>query len=147
MTDIFYVYIYLYPNNVPFYIGQGKNKRWKQHFHDKRNPLKKNIIDKIITSGKEPIVKKLFENLYEDEAKIIEKCFMYGKRGKDSLNYGKKASEETKNIMVCSQPKSKKINQYDINYIFIKTFNSIRDAKRKCGIYRYNIVQCCKGKV
>src|SRR4030065_2208694 len=82
MTDIFYVYIYLYPNNVPFYIGQGKNNRWKQHFHDKRNPLKKNIIDKIITSGKEPIVKKLFENLYEDEAKIIEKLFIshYGRR-------------------------------------------------------------------
>ncbi len=80
----FYNYIYLDPRKPglyiyglykfeyePFYVGKGKSKRYLDHLkYDKRNPLKTNIINKIINSGfdlKQYIV-ILHENISEDEA-------------------------------------------------------------------------------
>ena len=78
----FYVYVYLDPrkkgnfnyNEIsfeyePFYIGKGSGYRYLHHLYDKeKNPIKINKIKKIITEGYEPIIKKLFVNLSEQEA-------------------------------------------------------------------------------
>lgn len=43
--------------------------------------------------------------------------------------------------------KSIKVNQYDINGNYIKTFNSIVEASKEVNIYKSNISSCCKGKI
>ena len=41
---------------------------------------------------------------------------------------------------------SKKVNQYDLNGNFIKTWDSIMDVERKLKINNGNISSCCNGK-
>jgi len=75
----FYIYIYLDPRKFgkysyknlgflyePFYVGKGKNNRWKSNCG--RNRHFKRIINKIKNSGLEPIVFKLYENLNEKDS-------------------------------------------------------------------------------
>lgn len=40
----------------------------------------------------------------------------------------------------------KKVNQYDINNIYINSYESITEAEKKLGINNTSISQCCKGK-
>ena len=85
MNNRSYVYELQYPNGTPFYVGHGKGNRCYVHLSDydpSTNELKKNIINKIRNLGQEPMVRKLFENLYEDEAKILEILLIkyYGRR-------------------------------------------------------------------
>lgn len=42
---------------------------------------------------------------------------------------------------------SKKVNQYDLEGNFIKTFNSIIEASKETNTNRANISACCKGKL
>ena len=41
----------------------------------------------------------------------------------------------------------KKVNQYDLEGNFIKTFNSIIEASKETNTYRANISACCRGKL
>lgn len=86
-----YIYVYRYPENINshikgeiFYIGQGTLNRIMAHSlgYDKNNKHKMNTINKIRLAGHEPIIEKIFENLYNDEANIIEKLLIdyYGRR-------------------------------------------------------------------
>jgi hypothetical protein len=45
-----------------------------------------------------------------------------------------------------SLTKSKQIDQYDLNGIFIKTWNSVKDASEKLGISHQGINRCIRGK-
>ena len=40
----------------------------------------------------------------------------------------------------------KQVNQYDLNGIFIKKWNSIKEASNSLGINHANISSCCKNK-
>ena len=42
---------------------------------------------------------------------------------------------------------SKKVNQYTLDWIFIKTRDSIMDIQRKLKIFRQNISKCCNWKL
>ena len=42
---------------------------------------------------------------------------------------------------------SKKVNQYDLQDNFIKTWDSMMDIERELNIFRWNISKCCKGKL
>jgi len=81
--NIFYIYVYLDPRKPgiykydsykfdyePFYVGKGKNERWKDISH--RSKYFKRIINKIKKSGSEPIIIKLEENLNEEKSFISE---------------------------------------------------------------------------
>ena len=56
-------------------------------------------------------------------------------RGKNNGNYNKKGK---------LNPLSKKVNQYDLNGNFIKTWHSMSDVERELNISSSNISQCCK---
>lgn len=86
-----YVYVYLDTRKLgkyqyndicflyePFYIGQGRDRRYRKHLLESKkgnkmnNSFKFNIINLILEEGKEPIILKLYENISEDTAKEIE---------------------------------------------------------------------------
>lgn len=64
----------------PFYIGKGKGNRCKSHFYEyslKIISYKNNKIKKIIKEiGKTPIILKIKENLYENDALYLEKNYI-----------------------------------------------------------------------
>lgn len=84
----FYVYVYLDPRKPgnfiygqlkfdfePIYVGKGHHDRMYSHLKEsqlKNKNLKNNKLNKIISEGYKPIIKKIFENLYEEEAYKIE---------------------------------------------------------------------------
>jgi hypothetical protein len=89
MEDNYYVYVYLNPlkkgnykygpysfKYEPFYVGEGKNNRFKNHINEKLskncNKHKIRTISLIKQSGKKPIIFKVFENLTKDVAQKYE---------------------------------------------------------------------------
>lgn len=62
-----------------------------------------------------------------------------------------KKNNKVNNLEWCTQSyniiysKGKKINQYDKNNNFIKTWDAIADIKRELNIDSSSIVRCCKG--
>ena len=56
-----------------------------------------------------------------------------------NINYG-----TARQIM--KEKMGKKINQYDLNWNFIKTWNSMREAERELGVLNQNISLCCMKK-
>ena len=82
----FYIYAWFYKDtNEVFYIGKGCNKRWIDVVNH-RNQYFKNIIKK----EKDNIdVKKLKENLFEQEAYILERQLIqeYWQKGECKANF------------------------------------------------------------
>jgi len=81
-----YIYIYLDPskkgkycyNDIcflyePFYVGKGKNGRYRDLYNNRNSHFRKKIDEIIKFSNLGPIIIKLFENLNDDHAYIIEK--------------------------------------------------------------------------
>ena len=98
---------------LPFYIGKGKKRRMYEHFWGtKNNTHKDNKIKKLKRNGKNPIAKKIIDNLPEKKAYNIEYllinihyeeltnyCKNWGEgtgSGKKNPFYGMSHSEETK---------------------------------------------------
>ena len=87
----FYVYTYSYPNGDPFYVGKGTNKRISHHLLDakagrKLNSFNVRVIKKLLEEGKEPIIKKIVDNIDEELAFLVEQEFIskYGRRNDGS---------------------------------------------------------------
>lgn len=74
----FYVYILSDPRSKkPFYVGKGKNDRWRHHLMDClagriRNRPKGHMIQSIVDAGLEPTGHFVAFNLGEEEAYAIE---------------------------------------------------------------------------
>jgi len=121
----FYVYKLIDPNNmIPFYIGKGKDFRYKHHFNfnsnKNKNNHKINKIKKIISTGGEVIIEIIFRS--DDEKRVIEKekemILKYGRRdngtgiltnltdGGEGLS-GYKPSDDLKNIWSLNRKGSK----------------------------------------
>lgn len=60
----------------------------------------------------------------------------------NSYGNGRKIMTKTK-----IEKYGKKVDQYDLQGNFIKTWNSIREIERKINIRHSNIINCCKNKV
>jgi group I intron endonuclease len=90
MQNIYYVYMYMDPrNNLPFYIGKGKNKRYLKHLHETKenteNYKKWAYIQGLRNKGLEPFVIKYIDNISEIDAYNLETVLIqiYGRKGID----------------------------------------------------------------
>ena len=101
----YYIYIYLNPlkkgkyiygkfqfDHEPFYIGKGKKFRYKEHLYPSRklrekNHLKQNILNKIKTENKTPIIIKLYDNITEYSAFRLER-YLINLIGRRDINKG-----------------------------------------------------------
>lgn len=79
----YYVYIYLDSNDVPFYVGKGKCRRYYITFHLHKNNRNPFLVNKIRKIGVENVkIQFIYENLTEDEAFRQERYWIkyYGRR-------------------------------------------------------------------
>lgn len=78
--NIYYVYAYIDPtNNIPFYVGYGKNNRMYDHLNEaikqpcpKPREHKLNKIRKLIREGLSPTIKVIDSGLSKDQACELE---------------------------------------------------------------------------
>lgn len=77
--NIYYIYIYYCQNDIPFYVGYGKNNRMFAHLNEARKKPKPssgehklNKIRKILKDGFEPRIEIVASNLSRDEAIELE---------------------------------------------------------------------------
>ena len=73
------------------------------------------------------------------ESRIGEKNIMFGKQHSDETK--KKISDANKNE---NNPRAKKVNQYTIDGMLIKTWDYIKQAANAVGISPQNISRCCR---
>lgn len=60
-------------------------------------------------------------------------------------SYGTKLERQSKS-QINDFKKSKKVNKYDLDGNFIKTWISMKEVERQLGIFSQHIYRCCKGK-
>lgn len=92
--NIYYVYIYYCYEDIPFYVGYGKNNRMFDHLNEaKKKPTavtgehKLNKIRKILKEGLEPRIEIVASDLSRDEACRLE-IELIEKFGRSDLGLG-----------------------------------------------------------
>jgi len=78
MND-FYVYMYLDQDNVPFYVGKGRDSRYRIPKHIKKSCPNRFLTNKILKVGINNIqIKFLYTNLSEEQAFYLEEYYIAG---------------------------------------------------------------------
>lgn len=149
-NDDYYIYVYLNQTKVggwtyktneftyqPFYVGKGRKNRINMHLCPslmKSKSIKNSIIKSIFSKvGESPIHYKIYENLSDDEAILIEKDFIkqFGRidNGTGILGNGTDGGEGSNNFspetLKKVGAKVKKLYQYTLDGDFIKEWDSV----------------------
>jgi len=108
---------------------------------------------------KDKLSKVLTGRIISDESKQKISETMKGIKKSDKMRtklsdskQGTKLSEETKQKIKDSRlrgsinPKSKKVEQYDMDNNLITVFNSMSEAAKECNTFHSSISACCHGK-
>ena len=99
-----------------------ENLRWVTHEENMNNPLSREHMSEAFKGEKHP---------------------MYGRRGKDNPNFGKKHTEEFKQARRGeNNPHAKEIYCVELD----RKFTTIKQASEEFGLDNSAIVRCCKGK-
>lgn len=104
--------------------GQKRSEKWKKALEEKR------------------IGRKNCKHSDEEKRKISESLKIFYKNNPDKIN---KVNKE-KHREAMTKAVGKKIDQYDKDGKFIKTYQSIAEAGRLSGVKRSNIVHVLRGK-
>lgn len=130
--------------------GLGVKKRWASNGSLYRNsPHFWNAIQKYGWDNFEHIV--LFDNLSKKNACKMEILLIALFNTQDpNLGYNMSSGGESGSSgcrkLSKKGPDGKKVNQYDLNGIFIRTWNSMIEASKALHIYYSCISDCCRGK-
>lgn len=106
---MFYIYHYIDPrDNLPFYVGKGTNERLFDHLYETEfnteNRHKFYRIQYLKSNGLEPVIKKVIENIKDENV-------AYELETKEILKYGRIGFEEygiLTNVCLGSRPLSPK---------------------------------------
>ena len=140
------------------YVGKSNNpkKRLREHIYESKNKKTKRErwISKLIKLNLLPILEVLKE-IDKGDSIIWEPFYIkkFKQEGFDLVNYDELGmgtpGDKIKNKKVLKKLHNKsktKINQYDYNGEFIKSFNSLREAEKILKINHGNISKCCSGE-
>ena len=153
----FYVYTYSYPNGDPFYVGKGTKSRINQHFLDakagrKLNSFNVRVIKKLLEEDKEPIIKKIVDNIDEELAFLVEEEFIakYGRRNNNTgiLTNNTNGGEGTSGVKGIKRT-PEQIEQMRLRATGVK-YSDESKAKKSLAMtgYIYEKVECPKcGKI
>ena len=140
----YYVYLLLDPTDYycPFYVGKGRNDRWKAHFqpHGRGENIRKDRkIDKIQSSGETATVLFWAKNLSEDDAYDLEELLIkrFGRKKIDEGGiltnicldarppsaWGRVVSDETRE-------KIGSVQRGELNHRYGKSFTDDQKASR-----------------
>lgn len=149
--------IYMIKNilNNNKYIGSTNN--FKRRFNKHRSELRKNIHHSIHLQraynkyGEDKFIFVILEicEPVHDTLLMLEQKYL---DLQPEYNSNKNSSRKYSKIPVIKQNKLKrKVNQYDLNGVFLKTFDSISDAARSFNSDKYTsirttITACCNGQ-
>lgn len=146
--------------------GENHPMYGKHHSESTRNKIGKNSLDmwsdQNFKSKMHEVRKQLWENEGYRQRQIESRTGKHASaetkqkmsnslKGENNPMYGKHHSEETKKKMSESQKnvqriKARKINQYTINGIFIKTWDYMKQVESETGIKYQDISKCCRHK-
>lgn len=142
--------------NEPFYVGKGVGDRYKVHYNLNRikyetNYSKSCLIKNLIESGNPPICQKIFTNLSDNEAKVLEKAVIkyFGKVLDKSgilLNIVDGGDSTGGNSLGECNSHSKQVYQYGLDGKFLKKWGSLREVGRELNVPYNNIGDNCRGK-
>lgn len=157
-TGMYEGYIYCITNleNNKKYIGQTRNSiehRWHDHYYGKNYDKTKNYLlyramekygnDKFAISEIAHVQyntkEELIDNLNKLEIKFVKEYNTYANDG-----YGYNMTRGGTQI---PEYKKIKVDMYDLNGIFIKSFNSMLEAAIELNVEPTVISQCCYGKI
>ena len=86
-SSLYYVYVYYDEEDVPRYVGLGRNNRWKEHLKWSGNKHLKNKVTQLRRKGVEMRHEKVIEGLTHEEAcaEEIRLIALYGRIDVDSF--------------------------------------------------------------
>lgn len=137
---MYYVYEYTNPlNNDVFYVGKGRNDRYKSHLTNSHNKQLNFYLSVLKDQGLEPIIEKVYFNEDEDkvleyEESLINKYELFSNGG-SLCNLLKKTSSNTR-IRLTEEAIKLIGTMKDKDVAKITGFNwsTIRDHRRNLGI-------------
>lgn len=124
-------------------LGENNHNYGKPLSNETKDKLSKVLTGRIISDESK---QKISETM-----KGIKKSDKMRTKLSDSKQ-GTKLSEETKQKIKDSRlrgsinPKSKKVEQYDMDNNLITVFNSMSEAAKECNTFHSRISACCHGK-
>lgn len=150
-------------NNNVRYVGKTSVKletRLKQHVyraqHSEKSNHKDNWINSLITSGVYPEIEEIDFCKWDNSAELeIDYINKYTNLGYDLLNatlggegtLGRKlSSEQLENCKIQQRKNLKKINQFSVEKVFIREWNSAPEAAETLHINSSGITRCLRGE-
>ena len=149
-----------------YMISNLGNVKSLKYFHHNKEAL---LVGGIKHGYRQVILVKDYKNKYKNVHRLVAEAFIPNPLKKPQINHidGNKLNNNVDNLEWCTQkedqihayknglqkpiptennPYSKRVNQYDMNYKFIRKYNAVREAARINELNPRDISKCCNGK-
>lgn len=149
----FYVYELIDPRtNMPFYVGKGCGKRAEAHLieaakprFEQTNPFKCAIINNIIGSGREVVIKYVQKDMLEKDAYALE-TELIAKYGKKNDATGEGILTNIADGGLGGTGCGKYVCQHTITGALVQTYKTLTEAAFYLGINKSTICAALNGR-